>query len=56
MGYTNSDLMEEIMFLCFEEGIVEDVRKEVRDILEKNKNIPIYEAYEIAYQKFSKKN
>ena len=56
MGFTNSDLMEEIMVLCYEEGIVTEVREEVRKLLENNKSISLYEAYELAYQKFSKKN
>ena len=56
MGYTNSDLMEEIMILSFEEGIIDKVREEVKSILEKSKNIPLYEAYQTAYQKFSEKN
>jgi len=56
MGYTNSELLEEIMILSYEEGIIEKVREEVTKLLEKNKNIPLYEAYDLAYQKFSKKS
>ena len=56
MGYTNSDLMEEIMFLCYEEKIIDDVRDEVKKLLEKNSSLHLSEAYEIAYNKFTKKN
>ena len=56
MGYTNSDLMEEIMILSFEEGIIDDVRGEVKKLLEQNNGIYLHDAYERAYSKFSKKN
>jgi hypothetical protein len=56
MGYTNSDLMEEIMVICYQEGIIEKVREEVRNILQFNTRISLPEAYEMAYQKISKKN
>lgn len=56
MGFSNADLLEELMILSYEEGIIEKVREEVKKLLEKNKNIPLYEAYELAYQKFSKKS
>jgi hypothetical protein len=56
MGYTNSDLMEEIMILSFEEGIINDVREEVKKLLNNNQTLPLYEIYEMAYNKVSKKN
>lgn len=56
MGYTNSDLLEEIMVLSFEEGIIDDVRSEVKKLLEQNNSLHLHEAYERAYNKFSKKN
>ena len=56
MGYTNSDLLEEIMVLSFEEGIINDVRSEVKKLLEQNSSLDLHEAYERAYNKFSKKN
>ena len=56
MGYTNSDMMEEVMVLSYQEGIIEEVRTEVKKTLETNKEITLYDAYLEAYKKFSKKN
>lgn len=56
MGYTNSDLVEEIIYLSYEEEIIDNVRIEVKKILEKDDNLLLHQAYEIAYKKFSKKN
>jgi hypothetical protein len=55
MGLTSSELLEEIMLLCYKENIIEEVREEVRNILKMNKLITQYEAYEMAYKKFKKK-
>jgi hypothetical protein len=54
MGNTNSDIMEEIMVLCYMEGIVDEVRNEVSIIMESNKNISPCDAYEMAYRRISK--
>ncbi len=54
MGNTNSDIMEEIMVLCYMEGIVDEVRNEVSIIMESNKNISPCDAYEMAYKRISK--
>lgn len=54
MGYTNSDLMEELMVLSYEEGIINEVRNEVKKMLEENSNLSMYEVYELAYNKISK--
>lgn len=54
MGYTNSDLLEEILIQSYQEGIIEEVRKEVDILLEKDKHISLSDAYQSAYQKYSK--
>lgn len=55
MGLTSSELLEEIMLLCYKENIIEEVREEVRNILKMNNLISQFEAYEMAYEKFKKK-
>lgn len=54
MGLTSSELLEELILKCYKEGIIEDVREEVRNILETNELITQYEAYEMAYKKIKK--
>jgi hypothetical protein len=56
MGLTNSELLEELILICYKENIIEEVREEVRNILETNTLITQYEAYEMAYKKFKKNN
>jgi hypothetical protein len=54
MGLTSSELLEELMLKCYKEGIIEEVREEVRKILETNTLVSQYDAYEMAYKKIKK--
>jgi hypothetical protein len=54
MGLTSSELLEELMLKCYKEGIIEEVREEVRIILETTSVINQYDAYEMAYKKIKK--
>lgn len=56
MGITNSDELEELLIECYNQNIIEQVRKEAVSIMEKNQKIEVLDAYEIAFKKFSKKN
>lgn len=50
MGTFSSDLLEELLFHCYQLGVIEDVRKKAREIMEKNQDTKILEAYETAFE------
>lgn len=53
MGLTNSEILEEILYKCYELKIIDKVREEVKTILTTNQNISTLEAYEIVYAKYN---
>lgn len=54
MGLTSSELLEELMLKCYKEGIIDEVREEVRITLKDITLINQYDAYEMAYKKINK--
>ena len=56
MGLTNSELLEELLLKCYNENIINEVRKDVFNLLKTNALLTQYEAYEIVYKKLTKNN
>jgi hypothetical protein len=55
MSITNSEHLEELIHECYEQNIIKDVRGEVIKIIENQPQIDVFEAYDNAFRKFSKK-
>lgn len=53
---TNSEILDEILHECYKLGIIDDIRKKVEILLNKNPKLELYEAYYFAYQEFMKNN
>lgn len=53
MGLTNSEILEEILYKCYELKIIDKVREEVKTILTSNEKMSLLEAYEIVYAKYN---
>jgi hypothetical protein len=49
MGNSSSDLLEELLFHCYQIGILDEVRREAKLIMKGNPSIPKLEAYESAF-------
>lgn len=56
MGISYSELLEELLIECYNLNIIDEVRKEAISIMDKDRKMGILEAYEMAFQKISKKN
>lgn len=54
MGINNSELLEELMIKCHKEGIIDEVREEVRTIMRTDSTITQHDAYEMAYKRIKK--
>lgn len=55
MGTFSFDLLEELLFHCYQLGIVEDVRKEAKEIMKNNPDIKILDAYEMSFNNIKSK-
>lgn len=56
MSITNSEHFEELLHECYRLNIIDDVRNEVILIIEDDPKINTFRAYEMAFEKISKKN
>lgn len=55
MGQTNSELLEELLLECYATGIIEEVREEVKKVVERTERFDRYEVYFESYKKIMKK-
>ena len=55
MGYNSSNLLEEILYECYELGIINEVREEVIRLMNEKKHVRLLDAYEESYYKILKK-
>lgn len=56
MSISNSEYLEELLHECYKMNIIDEVRKEAVSIMEKDNNVSMFDAYDIAFKKISKKN
>lgn len=55
MSISNSEQLEELIHECYELNIIKEVRAEVIKIIESLPHTDVYDAYEQAFKKFTKK-